>query len=369
MIKIQDNTIRDGMQQCNLNKSLVVKKKILKEIKTINISSIEVGMCTTNEDEYNIKQFEKILNYNQEIVVLSRLKVNDLNRFISLNIRNKVIKLLIPTSKIHINQKLGYSDFHYKQQIKKCLKLLNEKDITIDICLEDATRTEINKLNEYIKLMSNYKIRTVTIADTVSCMVPKEYGSIFKFLTDRYPKIIFSAHCHNDLGLATANALEAINSGAKQVETTFLGIGERAGNTPIEELIMIFNKKYKNHININAHKFLYVSKRISEILNYKIPDNKPIIGNNIFTHESGIHQDGIIKNIEMYQYILPEDYGVPNNQLLKLPLSSLSSYKLLLKKFESLEFSGSIDDNINFYRLINILQIYFQKKVLIFIEF
>ncbi|HDJ3786485.1 TPA: 2-isopropylmalate synthase, partial [Staphylococcus aureus] len=144
-----------------------------------------------------------------------------------------VVKILLPISDLHIKEKLNFSNKYYIQKIKDCLDILKKDKKGVDICFEDGTRTSREKLKEYMEIISKYQVRTVTFADTVGCSTPLEYGDIFNYFVKKYSNIIFSAHCHNDLGLATANTLAAILNGAKQIETTFLGIGERAGNAPI----------------------------------------------------------------------------------------------------------------------------------------
>lgn len=295
MIRIQDNTIRDGMQQSNVRKSLFIKKEVLKQINKLNINSVEVGMCTTIEDEFNIHQFRDILSPEKELVVLTRLNEKEIKKIVKLKIHNLVVKILLPISDLHIKEKLNFSNKYYIQKIKDCLDILKKDKKGVDICFEDATRTSREKLKEYMEIISKYQVRTVTFADTVGCSTPLEYGDIFNYFVKKYSNIIFSAHCHNDLGLATANTLAAILNGAKQIETTFLGIGERAGNAPIEEIITILTKKQIESTEFTLADVYKTSINISKILDFQISENKPIIGENIFKHEPGIHQDGTKK--------------------------------------------------------------------------
>ncbi|KMR11821.1 2-isopropylmalate synthase, partial [Staphylococcus aureus] len=225
---------------------------------------------------------------------------------------------------------------YYIQKIKDCLDILKKDKKGVDICFEDGTRTSREKLKEYMEIISKYQVRTVTFADTVGCSTPLEYGDIFNYFVKKYSNIIFSAHCHNDLGLATANTLAAILNGAKQIETTFLRIGERAGNAPIEEIITILTKKQIESTEFTLPDVYKTSINISKILDFQISENKPIIGENIFKHESGIHQDGTKKNINMYQYLVPSDLGLKNSQVVQFPISNISSKKILHNKFKSI---------------------------------
>ncbi|BCN87927.1 LeuA family protein [Staphylococcus argenteus] len=353
MISIQDNTIRDGMQQSNIRKSNFIKKEVLKEINKLNINSVEVGMCTTFEDEYNIRQYRDILNDNKEIVVLTRLDKDEINKILNLKIRNLVIKILLPISDLHIKEKLKFTREYYIKRINQCLDNLKGNQVAIDICFEDATRCPLKSLSEYVEIISRFPIRTVTFADTVGCSTPFEYGSIFKKFVEKYPNITFSAHCHNDLGLATANTLAAILNGAKQIETTFLGIGERAGNASIEEIVTIITKKQIVMPSLNLPDVYKVSMNIRKILDIRLAENKPIVGKNIFKHESGIHQDGTRKNISMYQYILPSDLGLKDFLTVQFPISSISSKKILQDKFKPIVHPKDIDEYISFYKFIN----------------
>lgn len=353
MIRIQDNTIRDGMQQSNVRKSLIIKKEVLKQINKLNINSVEVGMCTTIEDEFNIHQFRDILSPEKELVVLTRLNEKEIKKIVKLKIHNLVVKILLPISDLHIKEKLNFSNKYYIQKIKDCLDILKKDKKGVDICFEDATRTSREKLKEYMEIISKYQVRTVTFADTVGCSTPLEYGDIFNYFVKKYSNIIFSAHCHNDLGLATANTLAAILNGAKQIETTFLGIGERAGNAPIEEIITILTKKQIESTEFTLPDVYKTSINISKILDFQISENKPIIGENIFKHESGIHQDVTKKNINMYQYLVPSDLGLKNSQVVQFPISNISSKKILHNKFKSIVNTEEIDENISFYKLVN----------------
>ena len=154
MIRIQDNTIRDGMQQSNVRKSLIIKKEVLKQINKLNINSVEVGMCTTIEDEFNIHQFRDILSPEKELVVLTRLNEKEIKKIVKLKIHNLVVKILLPISDLHIKEKLNFSNKYYIQKIKDCLDILKKDKKGVDICFEDATRTSREKLKEYMEIQN-----------------------------------------------------------------------------------------------------------------------------------------------------------------------------------------------------------------------
>lgn len=237
-----------------------------------------------------------------------------------------------------------------KSKLEKCLIYLQQLNITTDVCFEDATRADKLYFMEVLQLCNKYPVHLVTIADTVGCMVPEEFGAYIREIKQNGYKFGISVHCHNDLGLATANSIAGVLNGAEQIETTFLGIGERAGNTPIEEVSYILYKKYGIESNINFKEIILLANKISEILEFPITATKPIIGDNVFIHESGIHQDGMMKDCNMYQFVQPEDFGT-HIKPLDRNISGISSSKILSNRV-SKEF-GNLDDTkeiVNFYR-------------------
>lgn len=352
MIKFQDNTVRDGMQQHNLNKSFRTKLSIFEIIGRSNIDSVEIGMCTSEDDYVMICEEVKKLNKKQEVVVLTRLIKHDIDITAKLikKVPHLTIKLLVPISDLHIEKKLGLTREGMKYKLENCLNYLKQLGIKTDVCFEDATRADKLYFMEILQMCNKYPVHLVTIADTVGCMVPEEFGAYIREIKQNGYKFGISVHCHNDLGLATANSIAGVLNGAEQVETTFLGIGERAGNTSIEEVSYVLYKKYGIKSNINFKEIILLANKISEILEFPITANKPIIGKNVFIHESGIHQDGMMKDCNMYQFVQPEDFGT---QMIPLNdnISGISSSKILASRI-SKEF-GNLEDTkemVNFYR-------------------
>jgi len=330
MIKFQDNTIRDGMQQRNLIKDLKTQLKIFDLLKTTNIESLEVGMCSTMEDFQLISEKSTHLGKSQKMVVLTRLIPKDIQltcNLVNIN-RNLVVKLLVPISTLHIVKKLNSTKENILAKLQQSLNYISNLNIKVDVCLEDATRSDETYLFEIMELCNNYDVGYVTIADTVGCSTPEEYGGLIKKIYDCNYSFGISVHCHNDMGLATANTIAGVLNGATQVETTFLGLGERAGNTSIDEVLCILSKKYNIKTNLDLKNIYEISKSIEDILCYKSSPLKPIIGENAFIHESGIHQDGMIKDKSMYQYISPEDLGKTSN-IYDSPISGISSSKII----------------------------------------
>lgn len=354
MIYIQDNTIRDGMQQTSIKKDVATKKKVITEISKSKIHSVEIGMCDTIQDLNILKGYMRILRKDQSGVVLTRLIESSIDLAFQLYsmFPNTVIKLLVPVSKMHITEKLKTREDIYLKRLERILDYSKEKSLHVDMVLEDSTRANREFLFQVLDIVSNYEVGFVTLADTVGCSTPDEYGKMFSDIHSRFPALKLSAHCHNDLGLATANTVAAIMNHASQIETTFLGIGERAGNTSLDEVIAILQKKKFDEIDFDLQTVYQLSIKISDILEYDVAPTKPIIGKNVFVHESGIHQDGTMKNIEMYQYLLPNELGIPNST--NCTISGISSKKVLYRYFESLVGGDvNIDELIGFYRKLS----------------
>ena len=354
MIVIQDNTIRDGMQQTKVKKSVATKRLVIKELSQTKVNSAEISMCNTEQDISILSEYMGILRNEQKGVILTRLLESSIDLGLKLRRRfpNVVLKLLIPVSKLHIREKLKTSEDIYLQKISNILKYLRKRHVVVDVCLEDATRADGEFLFKVLDLISNFKVGYITLADTVGCSTPVEYGQLFRSVASKYPKLRLSAHCHNDLGLATANTIAAIENGASQVETTFLGIGERAGNTAIDEVVAVLSKKKIDKTGLDLQTVYKVSNNIKDILNYEISPTKPVLGKNVFVHESGIHQDGTMKNPSMYQFLLPMELGIPNST--SYTVSGISSKKILYKYFEEIaDQSIDIDELIVFYRQLS----------------
>jgi 2-isopropylmalate synthase len=229
------------------------------------------------------------------------------------------------------------------EKLKQSLNYICNLNINVSVCLEDATRADEKYLIKVLEICKNYTINFITIADTVGCSTPEEYGRLIRKICNcKYPFEI-SVHCHNDLGLATANTIAGVLKGATQVETTFLGIGERAGNCAIDEILYLLTKKYNIKTDLDLKRIFEISKELEDLLNYKSSPLKPIIGENAFVHESGIHQDGMLKDKEMYQYISPEDFG----EIISIydsPISGLSSSKIISFRLQECYNALTTDD-------------------------
>lgn len=352
MIRFEDVTIRDGLQQAGLNKSLAVKRKVLELLKEAKVDAVEVGMCSTKEDFiYLVKEFQH-LGDAQKPVVLTRLKECDLEYNTDLHCLNSklVTKLLVPVSDLHIAKKLHMNRSELEKKAVRCISYLEKKNMAVDICLEDATRADEEFILHFLDICDNFHIQNVTVADTVGCATPNEYGRLIKTIVEKKYKFELSVHCHNDLGLATANTIAGVQCGATKVECTLLGIGERAGNAAMEEVAYILSKKYGFGIPVPLSDLYKISQKAGEIVAYPISPTKPIVGSNIFVHEAGIHQDANMIDTNMYQFVDPNDFNVLQSN----SISGISSRKVIKDRIMQIsDQTDQIDEKVILYRTLS----------------
>lgn len=316
---IFDTTLRDGEQSPGCSMHLKDKLDMAEALESLGVDVIEVGFpASSSEDFASCVAVSKILK-RASIAALCRCNKEDIKKAYA-SIKDALkprLHVFIATSDIHLKSKL-----HITQS--ECIQLIDEhtryaKSLTDDIefSFEDASRTDIEFLIKCSKTAVNAGATTINFPDTVGYKIPSEMREMISEIKKHLPSnIIISTHCHNDLGLATANTLAAIEAGANQVECTINGIGERAGNAAIEEVIMALKiKKYSVSHNIDISKIYKTSRLLSSITGRKIHPNKPIVGSSVYIHESGIHQHGILQDKATYQIINPEEVGVFENNI------------------------------------------------------
>ena len=233
-----------------------------------------------------------------------------------------VIHVFLATSDIHLKHKLNISAEEALERVKTTVAYARNLCPTVEFSAEDATRSDWDYLCRVFEAAIKSGATTINIPDTVGYTMPHEYEMLFRYLRERVPGIedvVMSAHCHNDLGMATANTLAAIKAGARQVEVTINGLGERAGNTAMEEVVMALRTRPDSYGNvetrINAHEFLSASQLVSQITGIPVQPNKAIVGTNAFAHEAGIHQDGMLKNRLTYEIMTPQSVGWTETKL------------------------------------------------------
>ena len=321
-IHVFDTTLRDGEQVpgCQLNTK--EKVEIAKDLESLGVDVIEAGFPVSSPGDFNsVSEISK--NVKESIICgLSRAIVMDIDTAAMAlkEAKRKRLHTGIGASDMHIKYKFNSTREKILAQAVSAVKYSRKYFDDIEFYAEDAGRADQDFLARMVEKVIDAGATVVNIPDTTGYALPEEYGSKIKFLINNVPNIdkaIISVHCHNDLGLATANTLSGIQNGARQVEVTINGIGERAGNTALEEITMILKAHpYLNlSTNINSLKILEVSKKVSRMMNMPVQRNKAIVGGNAFSHSSGIHQDGFLKNRENYEIINPSDLGIDQSSI------------------------------------------------------
>lgn len=356
-IKIFDTTLRDGQQGIGSNMTPREKLKIAKHLEDMGVDIIEAGFPISSEKEYaSVKNISSQIK-KSKICALARHNKRDIDLAINAIGKKNRLHVFIPTSDIHIKYKLNLNQKQIIQKIEETLKYAKKKINDIEWSSEDATRTDVNFLSKCISTAIHNGATTINIADTVGYTTPYEFNNFIKGIYKRVKKlkkVNFSVHCHNDLGLAVANSLQAIQIGANQVECTVNGIGERAGNASLEEIVMSLQTRkdlFKASTKIDTKKIKNISTIVSKTINYSISPNKPIVGENAFAHESGIHQDGFVKNRNTYEIMNPEDVGVSNSKLYLSSQSGLAGIRYKLNQYNLDIKNINIINFVKFFKL------------------
>ncbi len=321
-IYVFDTTLRDGEQVpgCQLNTK--EKVEIAKDLESLGVDVIEAGFPVSSPGDFNsVSEISK--NVKDTIICgLSRAIVMDIDTAaMALKEANrKRLHTGIGASDTHIKYKFNSTREKILNQAVSAVKYSRKYFDDIEFYAEDAGRADQDFLARMVEEVIKAGATVINIPDTTGYTLPEDYGSKIHFLMNHVPNIdkaIISVHCHNDLGLATANTLAGIQNGARQIEVTMNGIGERAGNTALEEITMIL-KAHPNlnlNTNIDSLKILALSKKVSKLMNMPIQRNKAIVGGNAFSHSSGIHQDGFLKHRENYEIINPSDLGIDKSSI------------------------------------------------------
>jgi 2-isopropylmalate synthase len=318
-VKIFDTTLRDGEQSPGAAMSEDQKIEVAFTLERLGIDRIEAGFPVSSPVQFNaVKRIADMLDF-ATVVGLARCVEKDIDavRDSLKNSRNKMLHTFIATSPLHRDFKLKMSKEEVLKRITEKMTYARKFFDQIEFSAEDASRTEPEFLFEVIRTAIKNGATVINIPDTVGYAIPTEFGELTKAIVENVPefkeyKVDLSVHCHNDLGLAVANSIAAVQNGANQVEVTLNGIGERAGNCALEELVMAFKVRkdlLDFHTNIKIGLLYPTSKLLQNITGLIVPRNKPIFGDNVFAHESGIHQDGVIKHKETYEIMKPESIG------------------------------------------------------------
>jgi len=343
-IIIFDTTLRDGEQSPGASLTSDEKIKVAEQLEHLGVDIIEAGFPIASEDDAKAVALICERIKNASVCALARCKNADVE--VALRSLEKASKprlhIFLATSEIHRKYKLQKAKEEIVKIAVENVSFAKKYIDDVEFSPEDATRTEQDFLLEVLKAVVAEGVKTVNIPDTVGYATPPEYGSLIKFLREKLPSdVVISVHCHNDLGLAVANSLMAVINGARQVECTINGIGERAGSAALEEIAMnlLVRKDFYNLTTNIVTKELYrTSRMVSALTGIPVQPNKAIIGENAFRHEAGIHQDGILKNRSTYEIMNPEMIGVPASELV---LGKHSGRHALKSRLETLGFQLS----------------------------
>ena len=325
MIQIFDTTLRDGEQSPGATLTLLEKLEIARQLESLGVDVIEAGFpISSNGDFESVRQIAAAVT-KSSVCGLARCTPKDIDRAgeaVKDAVRPR-IHVFCATSKIHRDFKLKKGKEEILRISVEAVKQAKGYTDDVEFSPEDASRTELEFLQEIVAAVIEAGATTLNIPDTVGYATPKTYGEVFRYLIQHVPAIrakgiILSSHCHNDLGMAVANSLAAVENGARQIECTINGIGERAGNAALEEIVMALKVRsdvYQLGTRIDATKLHPTSRMVSTLTGLVVQRNKAIVGMNAFAHESGIHQDGVMKFRETYEIMSPESVGLAKNSL------------------------------------------------------
>lgn len=333
---IFDTTLRDGEQVPGCQLNTVEKIQVARQLEALGVDIIEAGFPVSSPGDFNsVIEISKAVTW-PVICALTRAVEKDIDVAAeSLKYaKHKRIHTGIGTSDSHIKYKFQSNRDEILERAVAAVKYAKRYVDDVEFYAEDAGRTDNEYLAKVVEAVIRAGATVVNIPDTTGYCLPEEYGNKIKYLmehVDCIDKAIISTHCHNDLGLATANTLSGVLNGARQVEVTINGIGERAGNTSLEEISMILKcHKLEIETNINTAKIYPTSRMVSSLMNMPVQPNKAIVGRNAFAHSSGIHQDGVLKNVSTYEIMNPKDVGLDDNSIVLTARSGRAALKYRL---------------------------------------
>lgn len=339
-IKIFDTTLRDGEQSAGVNLNLSEKLEIARQLERLNVDIIEAGFPAASKGDFTSVQKIAQTIKNCSVTGLARGVISDIDAAWEA-LKDGVeprLHVFLATSPIHRKYKLNKTKEEVIETAVATVKYAAQKFPIIQWSAEDACRTELPFLAEVIEKVIQAGANVINIPDTVGYITPQEYGEVFKYLREHVPsidKVSLSTHCHDDLGMAIANSLAGVENGASQVECTINGIGERAGNAALEEVAVALHIRkdhYQAETRLNLQEISRTSNMVSKLTGMIVPANKAVVGRNAFAHESGIHQDGVLKEKTTYEIISPELVGVQSNSLVLGKHSGRHAFKNRLKE-------------------------------------
>ncbi|MGB2129794.1 MAG: 2-isopropylmalate synthase [Marinobacterium sp.] len=354
---IFDTTLRDGEQSPGASMTRDEKLRIAKQLEKLRVDVIEAGFAIASPGDFeSVKTIADTIK-DSTVCSLSRALDADIDRAGEAlkGANSGRIHTFIATSPIHMQYKLQMEPDQVVENAVRAVKRARNLIDDVEFSLEDASRSELDFMCRIIEQVIDAGARTINIPDTVGYAVPQEYGNTIAQLIARIPnadKAIFSVHCHNDLGLAVANSLAAVSAGARQVECTINGLGERAGNASLEEIVMALRTREDVlglTTGIDTTQIVPASRLVSSVTGFPVQPNKAIVGANAFAHESGIHQDGVLKHRETYEIMTAEDVGWNTNRMVLGKLSGRNAFRTRMEELGT-TFASDAELNTAFSR-------------------
>ncbi|WP_363350859.1 2-isopropylmalate synthase [Methylocystis echinoides] len=339
-VVIFDTTLRDGEQSPGASMTLEEKLEVADLLDQMGVDIIEAGFPIASPGDFeSVAEVARRVK-NASVAGLARASEKDIDRCAEAlrEAKRPRIHTFISTSPVHMKYKLQMEPERVLELVASSVSRARNHVADVEWSAEDGTRTEIDFLCRCVETAINAGATTINIPDTVGYTTPQEYEQLFRTVRERVPnadKAIFSVHCHDDLGLAVANSLAGVRGGARQVECTINGLGERAGNAAMEEVVMALKTRHDilpYHTNIDAKLLTRASKLVSAVTSFPVQYNKAIVGRNAFAHESGIHQDGMLKNAHTYEIMTPESVGVSKTSLVMGKHSGRHAFREKLKE-------------------------------------
>jgi 2-isopropylmalate synthase len=349
---IFDTTLRDGEQSPGASMTRDEKLRIARQLERLRVDVIEAGFAIASVGDFEAVQAIARSIKDSTVCSLSRAIDADIDRAGEAlrDANSGRIHTFIATSPIHMKYKLQMQPDQVVENAVRAVKRARNLIDDVEFSLEDASRSEMDFMCRIIEQVIDAGARTINIPDTVGYAVPQQFGEVIRQLIERIPnadKAVFSVHCHNDLGLAVANSLAAVGAGARQVECTINGLGERAGNAALEEIVMALRTRRDVmgvETGIDTTQILPASRLVSSVTGFPVQPNKAIVGANAFAHESGIHQDGVLKHRETYEIMTAQDVGWNTNRMVLGKLSGRAAFR---SRLEELGTTFATDAELN----------------------
>ncbi len=341
-IYVLDTTLRDGEQVPGAKLNLREKLDIAKELVRLKVDMMEVGFPSSSQGDFEaVKAISKVVGQDIVVTALGRAVKSDIDAIYGSlkEATNPMIHIVLGSSNVHMDQKFRKSPSEILQMGVDAVRYAKSLMPQVQYSLEDASRSDFEYMWKTIEAVVKAGATVVNVPDTVGFAVPELFGEMICKINERLknlnPNVILSVHCHNDTGLATANTLAAVRNGANKVECTINGIGERAGNTALEEVVMgikLHPEYYNGYTTLNMPALYETSRMVSATMGLDVQVNKAITGENAFAHSSGIHQDGLLKAKEVYEIISPEDIGAPPMELVLTARSGTHAFSHITKR-------------------------------------